>query len=118
MIDWARIGAVSLIAISTASGQSAGVGAIRGTAVDPSGAIIPGVGITIVDLNRGTETTHAGWYVFDSVGAGAHQVRARRVGFTSVVVDLQVIANDVTFADFVMKPLATELAPITVRTAR
>jgi Carboxypeptidase regulatory-like domain/TonB-dependent Receptor Plug Domain len=111
----ARVFALSLAAFAVAHGQGNGLGSIRGTAVDPTGSIIPDVEITIVDLNRTTLTTRNGWFVLDSVPSGLHQVRARRAGFKFIALSLQVPVNDVTYADFVMKPLVMELAPVTVR---
>src|SRR5438105_2266022 len=75
---------LSFAAFALAAGQGAGSGSIRGTAVDTSGKLIPGVEIAIVDLNRVTRTTAGGWFVLDSVPAGAHQLRARRSGFEFV----------------------------------
>ena len=72
-----------LAAFAVARGQSNALGSIRGTAVDPTGRIIPDVQITIIDLNRATLTTRDGWFVFDSIPSGAHQVRARRAGSRS-----------------------------------
>jgi hypothetical protein len=112
----ARVFALSLAAFAVARGQSNPLGSIRGTAVDPTGRIIPDVQITIIDLNRATLTTRDGWFVFDSIRSGPHQIRARRAGLEFQVVNLQVLANDVTYVDFVMRPLVTQLAPVTVRT--
>lgn len=111
----ARVFALSVAALAVARGQGNGLGSIHGTAVDPTGGIIPDVQITIIDLNRAALTTRDGWFVFDSIPSGLHQLRARRAGLEFVVVNLQVLANDVTYADFVMKPLVTQLAPVTVR---
>jgi len=111
----ARVAALSIVVAAAADGQSARLGSIRGTAVNGAGTIIPDVEITIVDLSRATSTTSAGWFVLDSVPAGVHHIRARRAGFQFVELDLAVPVNDVTYADFVMRSLTTELAPVTVR---
>lgn len=111
----ARVFVFSLAPFAVALGQAIGLGSVHGTAVDPTGTIVPDVEITIVDLNRTTRTTHDGWFVVDSIPAGIHQVRARRAGFELIALSLQVLVNDVTYADFVMRPLVTELAPVTVR---
>ena len=113
----ARLLAFSLAAFGVAHAQGNRLGSIRGTAVDPTGKNIPGVQIMIIDVNRATMTTRDGWFVFDSIPSGAHQVRARRAGLEFQVVNLQVLANDVTYVDFVMKPVVPELAPVTVRTS-
>jgi hypothetical protein len=110
-----RTTALMLAVLGTAQSQAAPVGALHGTAVNTSGAIVPDVEITIVDLGRATRTTGGGWFILDSIPAGVHHVRARRAGFQFVELDLEVAFNDVTYADFVMKPLATELAPVSVR---
>jgi len=60
----ARVFALSLAAFAVARGQGNGLGSIRGTAVDPTGSIIPDVEIMIVDLNRTTLTTRNGWFVW------------------------------------------------------
>jgi hypothetical protein len=111
----ARVFALSLTAFTAARAQANGLGSIHGTAVDPTGSIVPGVEITILDLNRTARTTRDGWVVLDSVPAGLHHIRARRAGFAFIELSLEVLANDVTYADFVMKPPVTELAPVTVR---
>ncbi len=70
-----------------------------------------------MDLNRTTLTTRDGWFVLDSVPSGVHQIRARRAGFEFISLSLQVLVNDITYADFVMKRFVPELAPVTVRSA-
>jgi hypothetical protein len=110
-----RVFALSFAAFAVARGQANDLGSIHGTAVDPTGSIISDVEVTIIDLNRRTLTTHNGWFVLDSIPSGVYQVRARRAGFEFIVLSLQVPANDVTYADFVMKPLVAQLAPVMVR---
>jgi hypothetical protein len=110
-----RVFSISLAAIAAAAGQTTGVGSIRGTAVDSTGSVIAGVEITILDLNRSARTTRDGWFVFDSVPAGIHDVRARRTGFKFISLSLQVLVNDVTYADFVMTPPVVELTPVLIR---
>ena len=107
--------ALAVAAHALAAQSPTAIGSIRGTAVDPSGKVAPGVEIIIVDLNRSAQTTRDGWFVFDSITAGVHQLRARRVGYETVSLSLQVLANDVTYADIVMKPLVAELTPVLVQ---
>ncbi|MEO8909237.1 MAG: TonB-dependent receptor [Gemmatimonadaceae bacterium] len=101
--------------MSTASAQSAITsGIIEGIAVDSSGAVLSGVEVQLADIGSDPQTTRGGRYRFDSVGAGGHVLVARKLGFQPVTVTLQVLANEVTYADLVMKPGMTTLAPVKV----
>jgi len=102
------------VAHSLAAQSPIAPGSIRGTTVDLSGKIVSGVEITVIDLNRSAQTTGGGWYVFDTISPGNHQLRARRVGYETVSLSLQVLSNDVTSADIVMKPLVVQLTPVLV----
>ncbi|MCI0628850.1 MAG: Plug and carboxypeptidase regulatory-like domain-containing protein [Acidobacteria bacterium] len=61
------------------------VGQISGTARDETGAVMPGVGITVTDsataLVRTTTTDAGGYYVFSSLPVGTYNVTAALSGF-------------------------------------
>jgi Carboxypeptidase regulatory-like domain len=70
----------------SALGQ-AGRGSISGTITDPSGAIVPGAKVTLLNPATGvalhTVTSAAGLYTFISLNPGAYQVTASQSGFTT-----------------------------------
>jgi hypothetical protein len=59
--------------------------AIEGTVVDPSGAVVPGATVTIVNEQTGTtntaQSTAAGYYRFPSLPAGLYTVKVELQGF-------------------------------------
>ena len=73
----------------SASAQIAGGGAIRGTIVDPSGAIVAGAVITATHTATGVdyrrETTAAGVYVIQPLPAGEYRIIATASGFRTFV---------------------------------
>jgi Carboxypeptidase regulatory-like domain len=110
---------LALFAAATISGAQAPIprGTIQGIAVDPSGAVVSGVEIQLGDTGVATQLTHTGQYRFDSVAIGSHSLVARKLGFQSVMLKLEVLPNAITYADLVMKPATTTrttLAPVTV----
>ncbi|HZE07600.1 MAG TPA: carboxypeptidase regulatory-like domain-containing protein, partial [Gemmatimonadaceae bacterium] len=107
---------LALFAAATISGAQAPIprGTIQGIAVDPSGAVVSGVEIQLGDIGIATQLTHTGQYRFDSVAVGSHSLVARKLGFQSVILKLEVLPNAITNADLVMKPATATLAPVTV----
>lgn len=102
-----------LITIQSAGGQpSPARGTIQGIVVDSTGVVVRSAEIQLTDLGRYTQTVSAGWYRFDSVMPGSHALVARKLGFRAVTLSLQVLPNDVTYADLVMKPMTTILTPV------
>jgi protocatechuate 3,4-dioxygenase beta subunit len=78
-----------------AAAQSFNTGTLIGTATDPSGAVVPGAEITIVDSTTGQSrsviTSSAGQYSFPGVPPGTYSVKARHSGFSEVSVPQVVI---------------------------
>src|SRR5580658_3568766 len=62
---------------------------VSGTVTDPSGAVVPGVSVTIVSQGTGLErsalTDTAGAYRFAGLPTGIYDVRLQRTGFQSQV---------------------------------
>jgi hypothetical protein len=54
----------TLLCTSAAFAQNSNSGDIRGTVTDPTGAVIPGANVSVLDVDKGTTTT----YVTDSAG--------------------------------------------------
>ncbi len=75
------------IIAAPASGQTAGT--IIGIIYDPSGAVIPGAAITVVNLATGeirnTATDKNGYYIFPVLPAGTYDVSAEASGFEKQV---------------------------------
>lgn len=110
------ISVLALFALARVSGAQPGSprGTIQGITVDASGAVLSGVEIQLGDRGFGTQLTRTGQYRFDSVAVGSHSLVARKVGFQPVVLKLEVLPNEITYADLVMKSATATLAPVTV----
>ena len=71
----------------TATAQTSGT--LSGRAVDASGAVVPGVTISVRHLERGVERTTVtgadGRFVLAALPVGAYDVRAELAGFKTVV---------------------------------
>ena len=74
--------------VNSASAQNAG-GAITGTLTDQSGAVVPGVTITLRNPDTGSErkveTSDAGVYTAAFLQPGPYQVQAGKAGFATIV---------------------------------
>jgi hypothetical protein len=69
--------------------QSTNAGDIRGTVTDPSGAVVPGVTVTVTNVDTGVAkvftTNDAGLYDTDSIVTGNYTVTFTRDGFQKMV---------------------------------
>jgi len=78
-------------------------GAIGGRVTDPSGAVVPGVPITVRNLATGVqetaETNHAGLYRFPVVMPGTYSITASSNGFRQVQALVQVRVGNTTSQD-------------------
>lgn len=76
-----------LVAASPAAIGQAGRGTISGTITDPTGAIVPGATVTLLNPATGvqqhTVTSAAGLYTFISLNPGVYEVTASQTGFTT-----------------------------------
>src|ERR1700686_2466812 len=78
-----------------------GVGAIGGTATDASGAVLPGVTVSLsnpgtIGGNQETVTDERGAYQFTRLVPGRYSVKAQLTGFRPVVQENIVVDADVT----------------------
>jgi len=81
---------VTLIS-SFATGQNANTGEIKGTVTDNSGAVVPGVRVTILNVQTGVSTVAttntAGIYDVPSVPIGEYKITFAKDGFRQLVRD-------------------------------
>jgi hypothetical protein len=108
-----------IAAFSTVAGWAqAGRGGISGSVTDPSGALISGAKVTLLDGATGstqqTLTTAGGLYTFVSLNPGQYQVTATQQGFQSVVQDkIRVTVDQVTNVNIALR-VGTATEVITV----
>lgn len=102
-----------------AAWAQAGRGGISGSVTDPSGAVVPGASVTLLNRATGVEqhsvTTAGGLYVFVSLNPGEYQVTASQPGFESVAQDkVPVSVDQVTTLNISLRVgAATEVVKVT-----
>ena len=84
-----------------AAARAQGVGAIGGTVTDISGAVLPGVAVTlsnpgIIGGSQEALTTDRGTFLFSSLVPGRYAVRANLIGFRPAIQENVVVNADVT----------------------
>src|SRR6202162_5471635 len=82
--------ALSVVLVTSLLAQSAGTGALTGTVIDPSGAVVPGVSGILVSLEtnqtRTATTSNDGSYKFSLLPPGNYRVRFSASGFKTAEV--------------------------------
>src|SRR3989442_15541678 len=83
-------------------------GTIAGTVNDPSGAVVPGVTVTMTQLDTGRQavvtTTNEGRYVSEPLAIGTYHVEVSLTGFRSAVrsrIDLHI--QETAIVDFTIE---------------
>jgi len=78
-----------LLLVSYGFGQSMNAGDIRGTITDPSGALVPGVTVTVLNVNTGVSkdyvTNQDGLYDTSSIVQGSYKLTFKKEGFKEIV---------------------------------
>ncbi|MEO7041614.1 MAG: carboxypeptidase-like regulatory domain-containing protein [Gemmatimonadaceae bacterium] len=93
-------------------------GAIDGSVRDVDGASLRGVEIVSVDnSNIHTRSGAGGAFRIDSIPAGPHLIRFRRLGILPLTVSVVVGANSITSVDAVTGPIPLTLSRVTVQAA-
>jgi Carboxypeptidase regulatory-like domain len=90
---WRLAAALSVLAIvsmcRTAGAQNTNSGDLRGSVTDPSGAVIPDVTVTVLDVDKGITTTYttdrAGLYDTGSIVPDHYKITFSRDGFETLV---------------------------------
>ncbi len=108
-----------LVSSSTLGFAQAGRGGLNGLVTDPSGSVVPGAKVTLLNTATGlteqSTTTSAGNYSFVSLNPGTYQVTANAQGFETVVQkNINVSVDQVTIANIKLRVGAvTEVVTIT-----
>ncbi len=101
----------ALLAAFSLSAQSS-TGSVRGTVQDPSGAVIPNVGVVLTNTATGvqlrTQSNESGLYVFPSVVPGPYQLSAESAGMTKFDASVTVQTAASTTIDIALKPAGTQ----------
>jgi hypothetical protein len=86
---WLALVSVLCVVPICGFGQSASFGTISGVVTDPSGAVVPGVGVTIVNAGTlarySTITNSSGFYSVPNLPSGHYNVIAEKKGFERFV---------------------------------
>jgi hypothetical protein len=98
---WRTFASVLLLLYATPVAFAQGVGALGGTVADASGAVLPGVTVSLLNpgLIGGTQTTvtdERGAYLFTRLVPGRYNVKAELSGFRPVVQENIVVNADAT----------------------
>ena len=101
------LAAVCLMVALLCQAQLLPSGRVLGTAIDPTGGVVPGVAITLVNIDTGISTsTNAnarGEYLFPNVGPGRYRLTAAASGFQQFAQELTVRAALSTTVDIELK---------------
>ena len=103
-----------LLLASIASPLAAQTGRIRGRVTDSAGAGVQGALVTVEGTLLRATTGQQGSYEIGGVPAGAHTLRARRIGYAALIVQVTVPGGGEVRHDFVLARSAVQLAPIDV----
>ncbi len=110
--------AMALLAAPLVWAQGGQTGAIQGIATDRSGAVVPGVTITIKNLATSFErvviSENDGGYRFPNLNPGEYQLRAELAGFAAFVVERVVVQVGRTTDVFIKLEPAAMQETITV----
>jgi Carboxypeptidase regulatory-like domain len=112
------IGVVTIAALSSPALAQLAQGELRGTVVDESGAVLPGVTVTAIHVETGTSRTTTtaanGGYLMPSLPLGTYRVTAELSGFSTVIRDgFRIAVSESVAINFTMK-VATLQETVTV----
>jgi hypothetical protein len=106
-----------LLAASDPMGQNGNAGAVSGTVTDPTGAVIPGATVTLVNvvsgLSRDTATDASGQFVFPNIAFNPYRISVSATGFAPLSRSVE-IRSVVGISLKLVLPIATADATVTV----
>jgi tetratricopeptide (TPR) repeat protein len=102
---YAGIGAgvlfLTMLAIYFIGGLTTSTGQVVGVMKDPSsGQLITGVTVTIKELNKSTQISPAGFFIFDNIPVGIYTIEAQPPGYPPISDRLTVIKELTSTANF------------------
>src|SRR5258708_3426984 len=104
----------ALLALLTLLGSPADT--LRGRVTDTTGAPLPGVGVSIAELDRGARSDASGAFAFAHVPPGRYTVVARMVGFAPRTASVTV--PEAAPLVLALRPAAFELPAVVVTATR
>ena len=109
---WALTLAAMIAALPLGSAAQTVTGTIQGTVTDTTGSTLPGVTVTIQDVetsaSRQAVTTERGLYSAPFLPLGRYRLTATLAGFGTVVREAVVTLNTTTVVDFRLDPALTQ----------
>src|SRR6516164_2286516 len=100
-------------------GLSQGLSSLSGTVTDPTGAIIPGAKVSLVDFGTGAQRNTVcdpqGRYAFLQVQPGTYRLTAQAPGFADLVREnVQLLVNTPTTADLTFERVGAVQTTVSV----
>jgi hypothetical protein len=97
--------------VSIASAQTAVTGGLNGVVQDPTGAVVPGATVTLVEINTGDTrvvTTNAhGLYTAPFLKPGNYQVSATAKGLQSTTTAVEILVSQQSVVNLTVSPSAS-----------
>ena len=94
----AVLAAILMMAVPGSAAAQAVYGSIAGTVTDESGAVLPGVTVSVTSVDRKTVdtavTNESGYFVRERMIPGTYEVKAELAGFKTAVVPSVVVSVD------------------------
>jgi outer membrane receptor protein involved in Fe transport len=108
--------ALALVWLAAPTGRlwAQGGGSIAGTVTDERGAPVSGVQVTIIATGKSAVTLANGTYLIEAAPGGAHQLRARLIGYRGQTKSITVSAGQRTTQDFSLEPDPLNLEAVVV----
>lgn len=107
---WGWLLAVTFLAATYAFGQSANT-SLRGTVKDPSGALLPGASISLLNGTNGqtlsATTDSAGAYIFPQIPPARYTITVSAAGFASQSKIAELLVNQPATIDFALSVQAS-----------
>jgi hypothetical protein len=95
-----------------------GLTSVAGTTKDPTGAVIPGVSVVLMNVDTGAERTvvsdSQGRYSFSQVQPGSYKLTAKSQGFTDVTLQVRLLVNSPATVDLNFEKVGTVASSVSV----
>ena len=110
MKRWALLLILALVPATPAAAQS--TGQITGVVTDATGAPVAGAAVAVQGTTRGDETSADGRFTITLVPAGAHQVKASKIGFAEQTRSATVAAGQSATVSFQLVAQVVQLEQV------